>query len=332
MTVLGGTLVNKNLEFVGNFRQIARTMTIDWENIPDSIFHEMDNIAHIFGKGYNNVHYIILFGSHARGVAMPTSDIDIMIVHSLSDDKAIKMWKRVKDWGYKNLPKSMDGYGHLEIPKGFDVVMEPMERFVHKLNVQAPFFMDVIREGILFYSDGTDFPQPEPITPEQRYELAKGRFEASFYRAEGFFAGIDFYFGIKNYPLVAFHCHQVAENALKAMLLCYDAYLEKTHDIEMMLRRSVKRDEGMLLARYHQLLDIEAKKLAFAMAAEPLPDYLTQPQIDWVNICNSYLPPRYDLEYEGLPINQLRRMQKIVKAFMDGVKVSCEKKLLELKG
>lgn len=87
----------------------------------------------------NKVTKIILYGSYARGDYRENSDIDVMVLTTLTDDEIEKMENLVYDLAFD-----------FQIEYGIDisVIIKNEEHFKHWLGV-LPFYNNVEKEGIL---------------------------------------------------------------------------------------------------------------------------------------------------------------------------------------
>lgn len=297
----------------------ANAMRTEWTHVPEFLQAPLQELVRTFGEMWPKVHHIILFGSFARGTDKYDSDADILIVHRLSQESGLKLQHTVKNWAYNHMPVRTD------------VVSDHRAIFDRKLEYASPFYMDICRDGILLYTDGREFVEPRQLDPKEQQELAQNRFDTNFGRGEGALLGFEFYLNQQHYDWAAFNLHQAAENAFKAMLLVYDFYVEKSHDLEALIKRCVMRSPVIVPAQYQEILEVEARPVLVAMAnAAPMPEEFTQTQQDWIHLCNSYVPPRYEEGYEALPIEQLLRMKEMVNKMMEEIKEVCLGKIEEI--
>lgn len=82
---------------------------------------------------------IILFGSHARGDAQPTSDFDLLIVAPSSEPR----WQRVVP-----VYRALAGIG---VPK--DIVWWTPEEIAEWRGVKSHFINTILREGRVLYEN-----------------------------------------------------------------------------------------------------------------------------------------------------------------------------------
>ena len=86
---------------------------------------------------------IVIYGSVARGEATKDSDIDLLV---LSNDK--KMREKVSDIAYE-----------IDFEYNFETFITPIhlttDEFEHRIKVGSPFISSILREGVIFYNEGT---------------------------------------------------------------------------------------------------------------------------------------------------------------------------------
>ena len=109
------------------------------------IMDSVQNILRIFTQGVKNVlganlQKIIVYGSYARGDYNENSDIDIMVLTSLSDDKI----EPVEDMLYDIAFDILMDYG-IQI----SVIVKNEDHFRYWLGA-LPFYDNVEREGVEF--------------------------------------------------------------------------------------------------------------------------------------------------------------------------------------
>lgn len=105
-------------------------------NINKIINEFVEKVRQILGE---NLKTIILYGSYARGDCKKNSDIDIMILTDLDNEKIIeyrnKIWDCAYDYEYEN-----------------NVIISPLIKNIDYFNswIDAkPFYMNVMKEGVV---------------------------------------------------------------------------------------------------------------------------------------------------------------------------------------
>lgn len=111
-------------------------------NIPENINKVIDK----FVKGVNEilgdrVKKIILYGSYARGDYNEGSDIDIMILTDLADERIEEYETKVWDFAYD-----------LEYDSNFTIHLSPSIKNIDKYNTRIsfmPFYKNVQKDGVV---------------------------------------------------------------------------------------------------------------------------------------------------------------------------------------
>lgn len=105
-------------------------------NINKIINEFVEKVRQILGE---NLKTIILYGSYARGDYKKNSDIDIMILTDLDNEKIIeyrnKIWDCAYDYEYEN-----------------NIVISPLVKNIDYFNSWLdvkPFYMNVMKEGVV---------------------------------------------------------------------------------------------------------------------------------------------------------------------------------------
>lgn len=91
----------------------------------------------------NRINAIILYGSVARGEAGEESDIDVLIV---GRDKEVR--SKVSEISYE-----------IDYENSFETFITPVyytkEEIEHRIRVRSPFILEVLKDGVVLYDDGT---------------------------------------------------------------------------------------------------------------------------------------------------------------------------------
>lgn len=107
-----------------------------YDEIRNYISEYLEKAKEILGASYVKA---MLYGSYARGEANPGSDIDLIILSTLSDPEIETVERELYDLSFDFL---MD-YG-IDI----SVIVENYEHFQHWLGV-LPFYDNIQREGVM---------------------------------------------------------------------------------------------------------------------------------------------------------------------------------------
>lgn len=91
----------------------------------------------------DRIQSIVVYGSVARGEATKDSDIDVLVV---SRDKDVG--DKVSDAGYE-----------VDFEKDFETFITLIhftkDELEHRIKVGSPFILEILKEGVILYDDGT---------------------------------------------------------------------------------------------------------------------------------------------------------------------------------
>lgn len=183
---------------------------------------------------------VILYGSYARGdwVADPVggyySDYDILVV--VNDER---LTDPVEYW-YKAEDRFLRDYGvtkKLSAPVG--LIVHSLTDVNQQLSRGRPFFIDIVRDGIVLYELGTQaFDTPKPLSPEDASKEAQEYFDKWFNSAvEALESAKDMMAKGRN-NWAAFMLHQATEHAYHTVLLVLTLYSPKSHKIKFLRDKS----------------------------------------------------------------------------------------------
>jgi predicted nucleotidyltransferase/HEPN domain-containing protein len=214
----------------------------DLERVVQIVFAEFEDATAISTqkwKKQGRIAKIILYGSYARGNWIEDhqggyySDYDILVV--VSDERLAdpELWHRSQD----HLLREYAVAKRISAPVG--MVVHSMADVNAQLSRSRPFFIDIVREGIVVYSlDEHQFEMPKPLDTAKRLAEAEANFKKWFGTASNFlkmakFGAKD---GMKNEAM--FVLHQATEHAYHAVLLTLTLYSPKSHNIEFLRNKS----------------------------------------------------------------------------------------------
>ena len=178
---------------------------------------------------------LVLYGSYARGgwvddpVGGYKSDYDILIV--VNDDNLVDLeyWSAADD----RLMRDMSITGMLSAPVNF--IVHSLTDVNRQLEKGRPFFIDIIRDGILLYeAEGFCFAQPRDLPPEEARIEAQGHFEKWFASAEAFRKMAVGAIEIGDRNEAAFVLHQATERLYHCTLLTLSLYSPKSHRLNFL--------------------------------------------------------------------------------------------------
>ncbi|WP_342588629.1 HEPN domain-containing protein [Neorhizobium huautlense] len=191
---------------------------------------------------------VILFGSYSRGGWVEDhksgyrSDYDILVVvnmHSVGEEN--ELWHDVSDHFLRELLVTKT----IETP--VNIIVHTLQDVNDQLARGRPFFIDIIRDGIMLYEkEGHPFVPPKPLDEDEALEEAKGYYERWFPSALAFRDSADFLLRRGNPTEAAFNFHQATERLYHCVLLVLTLYSPKSHRLKS-LRSSAERLEPRLI-------------------------------------------------------------------------------------
>ncbi|MGI8551104.1 MAG: HEPN domain-containing protein [Dehalococcoidia bacterium] len=182
---------------------------------------------------------IYLFGSRARGDATEASDYDLMVVVPGPDEAAPERQQTARQVLFGLLSP-------------VDLLVWPSDRFERQLPVVASFPATIVREGRLLYGN-EHFPRATSRTEAMAEWNNGGSVEDQaenrrltwewIAKAEQELQGAE----RSNQPpalpgIVAYHCQQAMEKALKGFLLWRDEPFRKTHELKELVQQCAAVD------------------------------------------------------------------------------------------
>ena len=215
----------------------------DLARIVEILFAEFEDataLATQKWKKQGRILKVILYGSYARGdwVADPVggyySDYDILVV--VNDERLTDP----VDYWYKAEDRFLRDYGvtkKLSAPVG--LIVHSLTDVNQQLSRGRPFFIDIVRDGIVLYELGTQaFDTPKPLSPEEARKEAQQYFDNWFTSASQFLitAKFDISQGFDKHA--AFLLHQATEHFYHTVLHVLTLYSPKSHKINFLRDRS----------------------------------------------------------------------------------------------
>ncbi|MGR4892702.1 HEPN domain-containing protein [Sphingopyxis sp. LARHCG72] len=221
-------------------RDLARIVEILFAEFEDAIALSTQK-----WKKQGRILKVILYGSYARGdwVADPKggyySDYDILVV--VSDERLtdpVDYWYKAEDCFLREYSISKK----LSAPVG--LIVHSLGDINFQLSRGRPFFIDIVREGIILYEFGTQsFDPPKPLSAEVAREEAQQYFDKWFANATDFLEAGKFMIARGSNSLAAFQLHQATEHFYHTALLVKTLYSPKSHKINFL------RDKAEDIAR-----------------------------------------------------------------------------------
>jgi predicted nucleotidyltransferase/HEPN domain-containing protein len=221
-------------------RDLARIVEILFAEFEDAIALSTQK-----WKKQGRILKVILYGSYARGdwVADPKggyySDYDILVV--VSDERLtdpVDYWYKAEDHFLREYSISK----RLSAPVG--MIVHSLGDVNFQLSRGRPFFIDIVRDGIVLYEFGTQsFDPPRPLSPDLAFEEAKQSFDQWFASGSEFLSGAKYFLSQGWNNRAAFMLHQATEHFYHTVLHVLTLYSPKSHKINFL------RDKAEDIAR-----------------------------------------------------------------------------------
>lgn len=231
----------------------ASPMKTSLDHLPDRKRHDLERVVQIVfaefedataistqkWKKQGRIAKIILYGSYARGNWIEDhqggyySDYDILVV--VSDERLAdpELWHRAQD----HLLREYAVAKRISAPVG--MVVHDIADVNAQLSRSRPFFIDIVREGLVLYSlDEHQFEMPKPLDTAKRLEETEKNFKQWFESADGFLDSAKYNITKDRKNQAAFLLHQATEHAYHAVLLTLTLYSPKSHHITFLRNKS----------------------------------------------------------------------------------------------
>lgn len=215
----------------------------DLARIVEILFAEFEDataLATQKWKKQGRILKVILYGSYARGdwVADPVggyySDYDILVV--VNDERLTDP----VDYWYKAEDRFLRDYGvtkKLSAPVG--LIVHSLTDVNQQLSRGRPFFIDIVRDGIVLYELGTQaFDAPKPLSPEEARQEAQLYFDKWFASASDALELAKGAIATGKGNWAAFLLHQATEHFYHTVLHVLTLYSPKSHKINFLRDKS----------------------------------------------------------------------------------------------
>lgn len=225
------------------------------KRLPKRTQKELAVLQELILKYLVNVRMIILYGSYARGeqviydetcdergrLTYYQSDLDILVICDTGD--ANKAENHARSFIIPRYEKLMEGNRHPAPPQ---IIVESTLAINRAIRRKHYFFYEIIKEGILFYDNGTfKFGKPEKLPYREIKKYAEEEYEGCFDMAEGFLRhGKSAQEKPEEYKLGSFLLHQACERFYKTYMLVHSATHPKCHKLEVLGAMAKSRSRG----------------------------------------------------------------------------------------
>lgn len=212
--------------------------------IPEDIRAQVAIVQDLVHKTVKkHVAMIWLFGSYARGEAISDrrvnpktgvlseydSDVDILVVvggkHTMQKEG---LWRK--------LDQTIEA--HPDITTNIHLIRESVKRVSEALLRSEYFYLDVIKEGILLYSDGTALPTPKELSVEDRRALSIQYLERFYSRVDASKISLELLYQVGNLSSSMYCLHQLGERLFYTYLLVFTHYKPRSHKLAELRERA----------------------------------------------------------------------------------------------
>lgn len=255
------------------------------------------------------VHFVILFGSYARGDYVEDiyvedgityeyrSDYDILVI---SKNNSINPHMQAK------IKKAVSGNVHTK--PSVSLIYHNIDFINKKIASNEYFFIDIKREGcILYESKEVKLGKIKKVSIKERINLAKEDYEYWFDSGKRFLNGYNFYMETDDCKSGSFLLHQAAESFYSAILLVFSHYKPKLHDLEGLAEKAAAIDPVFLNA---------------------IPAITPDEQEHFELLRKAYIESRYK-KTSSVTKEQLLRMAEMVNGLQEITELECLKKIAE---
>lgn len=274
------------------------------------------------------IHFIILFGSYARGDWVEDcyvgndgvtysyqSDYDILVIVDpcsprKQQEVEIALNKALDDTFTRPQDQDKDVLFTMLRQTPISLLVHDIDHVNKYLSERQYFFSDIKREGIVLYdSKKHTLAKLKALNAKQRYNIAIDDFNFWFHSANSFFIDYGHAMERDDYSKAAFELHQVAERLYVTVLLVYTHYKPRTHDLNTLKKRANALDNRLILI---------------------MPSFTPEDKHLFDLLKRAYTESRYNKDYR-ITKNELLTLQKYINAFMNTTKQLCEEKIAQLK-
>jgi predicted nucleotidyltransferase/HEPN domain-containing protein len=264
-------------------------------------------------KAGQQIAYVILFGSYARGDWVHeyfhpgdgegpyVSDYDIMVIPKNSCENKYDLWRKIE--------RKIDNIND-DDPR-ISLFVHNIKFFNNQLKENEYFYADVKKEGIVLYDSGKyKLAEAKLFTPLERQQKSQDKFDYWYKKSTSLLCkvNLDEEADLEMRKIEAFLLHQVTESIYTAAMLVYTDYMPKIHNITILGDLIAQKDQNFLKAFSKET---EYDKHIFDL------------------LQRAYIDSRYSMFYQ-ISAKELADMTKKVRDFQGFTKKLCESKIESL--
>lgn len=191
---------------------------------------------------------IILFGSYAKGnyVEHCYTGKDGITYEYISDFDFLVVTQQSKIKDYELEDVILNKTQQFKVP--INVQIHEIDYINKGLQFGQYFFTDIVKEGILLYDTNMlQFANLTEINTKQLKEISNNYFTIWFNRHNEFFIDARNAYDRKSYTKAAFELHQATESLYYVVLLVFQGYKPKSHNLYKLRKYSKQLSEELYL-------------------------------------------------------------------------------------
>lgn len=214
--------------------------------LPSFVQRDLQQLVALIREEIQDVGMIILFGSYAKntfvrhdvtkdyggGLIEFNSDYDILVVSKKRLGKSEgNAESRIRD-------RFAKGKEEHEITK-IQLISESISKLNNALSEGRYFYVDAVNEGVTLYDSGEyTLATPRELNFSEIKDMAQEYYDEKYLDAIRHFQHFELDYSHPDYRFCAFDLHQVTECLIKTVILVYNLYGHKEHDLEYLLDKS----------------------------------------------------------------------------------------------
>lgn len=191
---------------------------------------------------------IILFGSYAKGnyVEHRYTGKDSINYEYISDFDFLIVTQQNKMKDYELEDIIINKTQQFKVP--INVQIHEIDYINKGLQFGQYFFTDIVKEGILLYDTSKfEFANLTELSTKQLNEISQNYFTIWYNRHNEFFIDANNAYERKSYTKAAFELHQATESLYYAVLLVFQGYKPKSHNLYKLRKYSKQLSEELYL-------------------------------------------------------------------------------------
>ncbi len=227
------------------------TMKKSLKHLPPQKRQELTLIRQIITETVPETQMIVLFGSYARGDWVEDLTQEGHIIYEYKSDFDILVITKDKRTTSSHLTQSKQTEEAIRQEIGIrtpvSIIYHDIEYLNHRLSEGHYFFTDIKKEGILLHdTQQSKLARRRKLDPQERKKIAQQDFKYWFKSAKEFYDDYASNLERRRYRKAAFELHQATEQTYAAILLVFNGYKPKTHNLKALSAMAASSDPTLL--------------------------------------------------------------------------------------